>query len=212
MKYQTIPVTPFQQNCSLIFCEQTKQAAVIDPGGDIELIIQAINSQKVLVQYILLTHGHLDHVGATQQLAKHLNVPVWGPHEEDGFWLDILDQQSQAFGFPPTAPFLPDRWLIDGELLTLGKQTLQVIHCPGHTPGHVVFFCQSAGLAWVGDVLFKNSIGRTDFPKGNHQTLIDSIQNKLWPLGSDVRFIPGHGPESTFGAEMRNNPYVGTHA
>lgn len=212
MKYQTIPVTPFQQNCSLIFCEQTKQAAVIDPGGDIEQIIQAINRQKVEVQFILLTHGHLDHVGATQQLAKHLNVAVWGPHEEDGFWLDILDQQSQAFGFPPTAPFLPDRWLIDGELLTLGKQTLQVIHCPGHTPGHVVFFCQSAGLAWVGDVLFKNSIGRTDFPKGNHQTLIDSIQNKLWPLGSDVRFIPGHGPESTFGAEMCNNPYVGTHA
>lgn len=212
MKYQIIPVTAFQQNCSLIFCEQTKQAAVIDPGGDIELIIQAIQNQQVVVQSILLTHGHMDHVGATQQLAAHLKVPVLGPHPNDRFWLDMLDQQSQAFGFPPTPPFLPDRWLSDGERLQLGEQSLQVIHCPGHTPRHVVFFCQTAGLAWVGDVLFKHSIGRTDFPQGHHQTLIDSIQNKLWPLGANVRFIPGHGPESTFGEEMKHNPYVGKHA
>ena len=212
MKYQIIPVTPFQQNCSLIFCEQTKQAAVIDPGGDIELIVDAIKARQVIVQYILLTHGHLDHVGATQQLAQRLHVPVWGPHEDDRFWLDMLDQQSQAFGFAPANPFVPDRWLADGEILQLGEQSLQVIHCPGHTPGHLVFFCRSAGLAWVGDVLFKNSIGRTDFPKGDHQTLLDSIHNKLWPLGPEIKFIPGHGPESSFGTEMRNNPYVGQHA
>ena len=185
---------------------------MIDPGGDIERILAAIDNHQVSVQYLLLTHGHLDHVGATQQLASRLQVPVLGPHEDDRFWLDMLDQQSQAFGFAPASPFLPDRWLADGEILQLGEQGLRVIHCPGHTPGHIVFFCESARLAWVGDVLFKNSIGRSDFPKGDHQTLIDSIHNKLWPLGADVSFIPGHGPESTFGAEMQHNPYVGKSA
>lgn len=212
IRYRVIPVTPYQQNCSVLYCEHDKIAAIIDPGGDIQDILDVVNELQLKVEFILLTHGHLDHVGGAQTLADQLQVQILGPQREDAFWLKTLEQQSQYFGFEKTLAFEPDRWLEDGDTLHLGKHLLQVIHCPGHTPGHVVFFCAKAKLAWVGDVLFKQSIGRTDFPKGNHQTLLNSITQKLWPLGHDVRFIPGHGPESTFGAEMRDNPYVGDYA
>lgn len=209
MKYQIIPVTPYQQNCSLVICQSSLQAALIDPGGDRDILATAIQDQGVTLQYILLTHGHLDHVGAAMALAQQFKVPILGPHRADQFWLDNLPEQCKAFGFPLSAAFTPDRWLNDGDQLLIGQQRLEVIHCPGHTPGHVVFFSASARLAWVGDVLFKGSIGRTDFPQGDYDTLINSIKQKLWPLGEGVVFIPGHGPCSSFGAEMRTNPYLG---
>ena len=209
LQYQIIPVTQFAQNCTLIWCDQSRKAAVVDPGGEVEKILAAVDAAGVEVEKILLTHAHIDHAGATAELAKRLSLPVEGPHRDDQFWIDMLPQQSQMFGFPPSQTFSPDRWLADGDEITLGEQTLQVLHCPGHTPGHVVFFSQSAQLAWVGDVLFAGSIGRTDFPRGDHQTLIRSISQKLWPLGNDVTFICGHGPNSTFGRERATNPLVG---
>ena len=209
MKYRIIPVTAYQQNCCLIICSKTRQAAIVDPGGDIELLLTAIKQEAIDLVAILVTHGHLDHVGAIAELAKRLHIPIYGPHLDDDFWIANLAEQVKVFGFPPSASFTPNRWLVDGDQIQIGELDLEVIHCPGHTPGHVVFFNRAAKLAWVGDVLFKGSIGRTDFPKGNHQTLINSITHKLWPLGADVAFIPGHGPMSTFGAEMLTNPYVG---
>ncbi|QIZ76014.1 MBL fold metallo-hydrolase [Ferrimonas lipolytica] len=208
MKYQIIPVTPFQQNCSLVWCEATKQAAVIDPGGDIERIVSAAETLGVTIEQIWLTHGHIDHVGGADKLAKQLQVNILGPHEADKFWLDALDQQSQKFGFPRIEPFTSTRFLIEGDRLNLGEIELEVIHTPGHTPGHVVFFHRSSATAFVGDVLFHGSIGRTDFPMSDHQALIDSITQKLWPLGDNVSFIPGHGPGATFADERRKNPFV----
>lgn len=208
MKYQIIPVTPFMQNCTLLWCEQTNQAAVVDPGGDIELILDAVQQQGITLTKILLTHAHIDHVGATAQLAEQLNVPIEGPHKADEFWLSGLPDQSRMFGFPPVKSFTPTRWLADNDTVTIGNQTLTVLHCPGHTPGHVVFYHEPSGLAQVGDVLFKGSIGRTDFPQGDHHALLTSIHDKLMPLGDNVTFIPGHGPMSTLGEEKRSNPFL----
>lgn len=208
MSYRVIPVTPFEQNCTLYWCPETFEAAVIDPGGDIEKIQQAIVEEGVTVTKILLTHGHIDHAGASASLAKSLGVHIVGPHKGDLFWIEGLDQQSQMFGFDPVQPFLPNQWLDDGDSVKVGNLTFDVIHCPGHTPGHVVFVDRASSIAQVGDVLFKGSIGRTDFPQGDHAKLIDSIKSKLFPLGDNIRFIPGHGPESTLGDERLTNPFV----
>ncbi len=208
MRFSIIPVTPFQQNCSLLICEQTNKAVVVDPGGDIVNILQQIDKENVTLESILVTHGHLDHVGAVEELAEKLSLPILGPHVEDEFWIEAIPEQCETFGFPASRTFVPTRWLSDGDNIKFGKEQLQIIHCPGHTPGHIVFFSQTARLAIVGDVLFNGSIGRTDFPKGDYQTLISSIRHNLWPLGKDVVFIPGHGPMSTFGEEMRSNPFV----
>ena len=207
-QYLTIPVTPFAQNCSLVWCDQTQQAAVIDPGGDLDQILGEVERLGLTLGQIWLTHGHIDHAGGTGELAQRLDLPIIGPQEADQFWIDGLPKQSQMYGFPPARPFKPTRWLHDGDTVTVGQCTLQVRHCPGHTPGHVVFHSVEAKRAFVGDVLFAGSIGRTDFPKGDHDTLIASIKQRLWPMGDDTVFIPGHGPESTFGEERRYNPYV----
>ncbi len=208
MKALIIPVTPFAQNCSLIWCEETMKGAVIDPGGDLDHILSAAKDQKVEIEKILITHGHLDHAGGTQELREKLDVPVEGPHKADKFWIDQLPEQCARYGFPPSFAFTPDRWLNDGDSVTVGNVELDVVHCPGHTPGHVVFISKSDRVAIVGDVLFQGSIGRTDFPQGNHDDLINSIRNKLWPLGDDIAFVPGHGNMSTFGQERQSNPFV----
>ncbi|OCG72533.1 MBL fold metallo-hydrolase [Gilliamella sp. Occ4-3] len=207
-QYQIIPVTTFQENCSIIWCDQTMEGAFIDPGGEPELLIKAVEKLGVNIKQILLTHGHLDHVGAATILAKHYDVKIIGPSQEDEFLLTSLPQQSTQFGFPYTDSFLPDRWLKEGEQIQVGNIRLDVLFCPGHTPGHIVFINHLDKLAFVGDVLFKSSIGRTDFPRGNHADLISSITNKLLPLGDDFIFVPGHGPMSSFGHERVSNPYL----
>ncbi|GAB4182019.1 MAG: MBL fold metallo-hydrolase [Rhodocyclaceae bacterium] len=209
MKYIVIPVTPFQQNCSLVWCEQSARAAVVDPGGDLDLVLDAIARAGVTVEKILLTHGHVDHAGGAAELRRRLGAPVEGPQVEERFWLDALPQQAAMFGAGHGEALVPDRWLADGDTVSVGELRLQVLHCPGHTPGHVVFFEPVSRIALVGDVIFAGSIGRTDFPRGDYDALIASIRGKLFPLGDDVLFIPGHGPESTFGQERRSNPYVG---
>ncbi len=208
MKYNIIPVTPYQQNCTMLICELTNRAALVDPGGDVDLLIAALEQSDASLEKIFLTHGHLDHIGATAELVRIFNATVEGPHHDDQFWIEALPSQCRNFGFPPCDAFTPDYWLHDGNKVQFGEQILEVIHCPGHTPGHVVFYHKHSRLALVGDVLFKGSIGRTDFPKGDFHQLIDSIRNKLWPLGEDTLFIPGHGPISTFGEEQRTNPFV----
>ena len=208
LKAAIVPVTQFQQNCSILWCEDTLEGAVVDPGGDLPHILSTAKEQGVNITQILLTHAHIDHAGATAELAQQLDVPIIGPQQEDKFWIDSLPSQSQMFGFPPAQSFTPNRWLEDGDQVTIGRCTLDVIHTPGHTPGHVVFYHPESKLAIVGDVLFQGSIGRTDFPKGDFNTLISSIKDKLFPLGSDISFIPGHGPMSTFGQERKTNPYV----
>ena len=208
MKAAILPVTPFQQNCSLIWCEETKLGAVVDPGGDLERIEAAIEESGMTLEKILITHAHIDHAGATAELAARTGVPVEGPHRDDGFLIDSLAEQGARFGFDGARPFEPTRWLEDGDTVTVGKLTLQVRHCPGHTPGHVVFVDEAARLAAVGDVIFQGSIGRSDLPRGNQADLVSSIRERLFPLGDDITFIPGHGPVSTFGAERKANPYV----
>ena len=208
LHYQTVPVTPFQQNCSIVWEDETMQAAVIDPGGDLDRLVDAVKRLQVRLVAIWLTHAHIDHAGGTAELARRFELPVIGPHRADQFWIDALAEQGRMFGFPHAEPFTPTRWLDDGDTVTLGRHTLQVRHCPGHTPGHVVFHAPELQRAFVGDVLFAGSIGRTDFPQGNHAQLIASITERLWPMGDDTVFIPGHGPESSFGRERRSNPYV----
>ena len=212
MEYRIIPVTPFEQNCTLLWCTETMKGAFVDPGGDIEKLLATAARLGVTIEKILLTHGHIDHAGGAGELATRLGVPIIGPQREESFWIDQLVAQSHAFGFPPAQPFTPDRWLEDGDTVSVGRQNLQVLHTPGHTPGHVVFFHAPSRLAITGDVLFAGSIGRTDFPRGDYQTLINSIRHKLWPLGDDVEFISGHGPMSSFGEERRSNPFVGDNA
>ncbi|MFN4325650.1 MAG: MBL fold metallo-hydrolase [Azonexus sp.] len=208
MRYQIVPVTPFEQNCTVLWCEKTRQAAVIDPGGDIERILRLLQDEQLTLTRILVTHGHIDHAGGVAALAERSGVPIEGPHAEDRFWIEGMPQQSKMFGFPNVRSFEPDRWLRDGDTVCFGEVELDVLHCPGHTPGHVVFFHAPSRLAQVGDVLFQGSIGRTDFPRGDHATLIRSIKERLFPLGDDVAFIPGHGPMSTFGEERRYNPFL----
>jgi hydroxyacylglutathione hydrolase len=209
LRYLTIPVTAFQQNCSIVYDDQTLQAAVIDPGGDLDLLLAEVERMKLRLEQIWMTHAHIDHAGGTAELAARLQLPITGPHPGDQFWIDALPEQGAMFGFPPAPAFVPDRWLQDGDTVTLGQHTLHVRHCPGHTPGHVVFHSPEMKRAFVGDVLFAGSIGRTDFPQGDHATLIASITQRLWPMGDETVFIPGHGPESSFGRERRSNPYVG---
>jgi hydroxyacylglutathione hydrolase len=203
-----IPVTPFQQNCSLVWCNETKRAAVIDPGGEIERILAAAETQSVVIDKILLTHGHLDHAGAAAALAEEFGLPIEGPQREDRFWIDDIAEHGARYGMTYCRPFTPDRWLEDGDSVTIGAQLLSVHHCPGHTPGHVVLHHAPSRLAFVGDVLFRGSIGRSDLPRGDAAELIRSITTKLWPLGDDVAFVPGHGPMSSFGRERRDNPFV----
>jgi hydroxyacylglutathione hydrolase len=208
MEFTILPVTPYQQNCSLVW-DAAGRAALIDPGGEAGRLLAEVQSRGLTLESILLTHGHLDHVGAAAELRDALGIPIVGPQRAEQFWLDMLPQQAALFGFPPTAAFTPDQWLNDGDRVEVGSLGFDVLHCPGHTPGHVVFFQPDARLAFVGDVLFKGSIGRTDFPRGDHAALLAAIREKLFPLGDDVRFVPGHGAMSTFGHERRENPFVG---
>ena len=208
MEFTILPVTPYQQNCSLVWDEDGR-AALIDPGGEAERLLAEVAQRGLTLQSILLTHGHLDHVGAAVELRDALGIPIIGPQREEQFWLDLLPQQAEMFDFPPAVAFTPDQWLSDGDQVEVGSVRFEVLHCPGHTPGHVVFYQPEARLAFVGDVLFKGSIGRTDFPLGDHAALLAAIREKLFPLGDDVRFVPGHGAMSTFGHERRENPFVG---
>jgi hydroxyacylglutathione hydrolase len=212
LHYHTVPVTAFQQNCSIVWCSHTMKAAIIDPGGDLDLLLSEVQRLGVALEQIWQTHAHIDHAGATAELARRLQLPIIGPHVGDQFWIDALPEQGAMFGFPASEAFAPTRWLQDGDNVQIGECTLNVRHCPGHTPGHVVFHSPEAQRAFVGDVLFAGSIGRTDFPQGNHAQLISSIKERLWPMGSETIFIPGHGPESSFGRERRMNPYVGDQA
>lgn len=208
VRYISIPVTPFQQNCTLLWCENTHKAAIVDPGGDIDQLLAAAEHQRVEVERILLTHGHLDHAGGAMDLAQRLSVPIEGPHEGDRYWLDGMPQQCRMFGVAPLPACRPDRWFAAGDEVKVGDVVLAVRHCPGHTPGHIVFFDAKSRTVLVGDVLFAGSIGRTDFPGGDLETLLGSIRNELFTLGDDVTFIPGHGPNSTIGTERRSNPFV----
>jgi hydroxyacylglutathione hydrolase len=208
MKAVIIPVTAFQQNCSVLWCEETMQAAVVDPGGEIDRIEAAIAEQGVEVEKVILTHGHIDHAGGAADLSEKLGVPIEGPHPEDSFLIEKLHEQGAQFGVKGGKPFTPTRWLDQGDTVTVGNLTFEVRFCPGHTPGHIIFFEPVSRIAFVGDVLFQGSIGRTDFPRGDHATLLNSIRDQLWPLGDDVTFVPGHGPASTLGHERETNPFV----
>ena len=203
-----IPVTPLQQNCTLLWCTQTMRGAFVDPGGDLPRLKSAAEQAQVEIEKILLTHGHVDHCGQAGVLARELGVPIEGPHEDDLYWIAKLHEDGQRWGIP-ASPFEPDRWLEDQDEVSVGHLTFHVRHCPGHTPGHVVFHHPESKLAIVGDVLFKGSIGRWDFPLGDHRQLVNSITQKLWPMGGETAFIPGHGPMSTFGHERATNPLVG---
>ena len=207
LKAAIIPVTPLQQNCTLFWCTATNKGALVDPGGDLHKLKDAVAQTGVELEKILITHGHIDHCGEAGILAKELGLCIEGPHEEDRFWIAQLAEDGRKYGVNGQV-FEPDRWLVDGDTVTVGNLTLDVIHCPGHTPGHVVFYHGPSRFAIVGDVLFQGSIGRTDFPRGNHANLINAITQKLWPLGDDVTFIPGHGPTSQFGYERRHNMFV----
>jgi hydroxyacylglutathione hydrolase len=208
MEFTILPVTPYQQNCSLVW-DTDGRAALIDPGGEAGRLLAEVARRGLTLEKVLLTHGHLDHVGAAVELRDAIGIPIIGPQREEQFWLDLLPQQAELFGFPPAVAFTPDQWLEDGDRVQVGRVRFDVLHCPGHTPGHVVFFQPEARIAFVGDVLFKGSIGRTDFPRGSHAALVSVIRDKLFPLGDDVRFVPGHGAMSTFGHERRENPFVG---
>lgn len=208
MQIAVVPVTPYQQNCSIVWCSDTMKGAVVDPGGELDRILKTATDKGVVIEQIMITHAHGDHAGATAELAEKLDLPIIGPHPDDQFLIDSLPEQGQYIGNPNARVFTPTRWLGDGDSVSLGNLSFTVVHCPGHTPGHVVFVEQDAKFAIVGDVIFQNSIGRTDFPRGNHQDLIHSIRKKLFVLGDDIQFLPGHGPLSTFGDERKKNPFV----
>ena len=212
IEINVIPVTLYQQNCSILKCNETDEIGIIDPGGDIDEIMQYCDQIGGNITKIILTHGHLDHAGQSRALADRLSLPLIGPEKADQFWLDRLEEQSKMFGFEETTSFKPDQYLEDGETLTLGNSTLKAIHCPGHTPGHVVFYLEKEGALIAGDVLFKGSIGRTDFPMSVHEDLIHAIKTKLFLLDDKTVVYPGHGPTTTIGDEKRMNPYVGVNA
>jgi len=209
LKAQIIPVTAFSQNCSIIWCDETMEGALVDPGGDVDKILAHVEKLGIKLVKILLTHGHLDHAGGAADIHEKLGVPIIGPHKDDKFWLDQIEEHAAQYGMAGLRCCTPNKWLEEGQEITVGNQILSVLHVPGHTPGHVVLYNDAHKVAFVGDVLFKGSIGRTDFPRGDLETLLNAIQSKLWPLGNDVTFVPGHGPLSTFGAERQTNPYVG---
>ena len=209
MKAVVVPVTPLQQNCTLIWCTETMKGAFTDPGGDLDHLLKVASEQGVTIEKLLVTHGHIDHCGLTGVLAERLGVPIEGPHPDDRFWIEMNPTVGAQYGIAGATAFEPDRWLHDGDQVTVGNLTLDVYHCPGHTPGHVVFHHAPSNLAIVGDVLFQGSVGRTDFPKGDFQQLVQSITTRRWPLGNQTAFVPGHGPISTFGRERQTNPFVG---
>lgn len=203
-----VPVTPLRQNCTLVWCARTNKAAIIDPGAEAEGLIRLVASRGLELEKIWVTHGHLDHCGGAAELRDRTDLKIEGPHPDDSFWIDQIEDSARKWGMPGARTFTPDRWLHDGDRLELGETSFEVFHCPGHTPGHVIIFHREARFAQVGDVLFRGSVGRTDFPRGNTEQLVASITQKLWPLGDDVQFVPGHGPMSTFGEERRSNPFV----
>lgn len=208
MKAAILPVTPFAQNCSILWCEETNKGAVVDPGGDVDRILDAVEEQGFELEKILITHGHIDHAGGAAEISERLGIPIEGPHKDDTFLIEGLGEQGAKYGFVGARAFTPDRWLENEDNVSVGNIELTVRHCPGHTPGHIVFFVPSENIAFVGDVLFQGSVGRTDLPRGSHEQLITSICERLWPLGNDVAFVPGHGAMSTFGQERQSNPYV----
>ncbi|KAF0177530.1 MAG: beta-lactamase domain-containing protein [Alphaproteobacteria bacterium] len=203
-----VPVTPFQQNTSLVWCEKTMKAAFVDPGGEVPKLLDAVRQTGVSVEKILLTHGHLDHAGAAAEISETLGVPIEGPHRDEDWLLAKLEQSAAKYGMKDARGCTPTRWLDDGDTVTVGEVSFDVFHCPGHTPGHVVFVQKEARIAFVGDVLFKGSIGRTDLERGNFESLISAIRTKLFPLGDDIQFVSGHGEMSTFGWERKCNPFV----
>lgn len=208
MRYRVIPVTHYKQNCSLVWCDKSKKAALIDPGGEAKKLLAAVEKEGLQLEKILLTHGHIDHVGAAKEISRQLKIPIIGPHLGDAYWLELLPAEAELLDFPPTEKLTPHQWLNDGQSVSVGEQVLSVLHCPGHTPGHVAFFHPQSRVSFVGDILFKGSVGRTDFPGGDEYALLESIHNKLLPLGDDVTFISGHGAKSTFGHEKRHNPFL----
>ncbi len=208
LQIRIMPVTPLQQNCSILFDPETKRACLVDPGGDADRLMQALDQLGLTLTRMWLTHGHLDHAGAAAELRERTGVAVEGPHADDQFWLDQIEDNAKRYGIADLRNVTPDRYFEDGETLEFEGVSFAVSHTPGHTPGHVVIHNDAMKVAFVGDVLFAGSIGRTDFPRGNHQQLIDSITGKLWPLGDDITFVPGHGPLSTFGRERQSNPFV----
>ena len=210
MALQTVifPVTRLRQNCSIIWCDETNRGAIIDPGGDAEQIIEAVSKTGMKPELVLITHGHFDHAGSAAEIAEKFDVPIEGPHLEDKFMIDGMAEQAVMFDAPWCETFSPSRWLEGGDRVKFGNVEMDVIHTPGHTPGHVVFYDKETDLAFVGDVIFKGSVGRTDFIKGDQQALISSIREKLFPLGDGVTFVPGHGATSTFGIERKSNPFV----
>ena len=203
-----VQVTPFQQNCTLIWNEETKAGAVVDPGGDVDRIKAGIAKVGMMVEKILLTHGHIDHVGGAAELRDALGVRIIGPHQADKFLMDGVEKQAASYGLDGVRNVTPDQWLAEGDTVTVAGHRFEILHCPGHSPGSVVFVNKGQRLALVGDVLFRGSIGRTDFPYGDHDALISAIKTKLLPLGDDFAFICGHGPTGTLGEERRSNPFL----
>lgn len=209
IKAIVVPVTPLQQNCTIAWCEETMKGCAVDPGGEVDKLMGVLADQGVTLEKVFITHGHLDHASGAAELAERTGVPIEGPHEGDRDLIQSLEEQGSKWGLQGARNFLPTRWLKDGDEVSFGNETMSVHYCPGHTPGHIVFFSKAGNVAFVGDVLFQGSIGRTDFPGGDAGTLIRSITEQLWPLGNEVSFVPGHGPMSTFGQERKTNPFVG---